>query len=61
VTFDAVALRPLGFLSVLVGSAAFVPVAIVCAPGGREAIDDALDLFVREPYRHTFQRPLGQF
>jgi len=59
--FDVVILRPLGFALLAVGSAMFVPAVIVTAPGGRDHIDGALEFFVINPYRETFERPLGDF
>ena len=46
---DAVLIRPLSF----------VPVAVVAAPGGKDALGEALEMFVMEPARYTFARPLG--
>jgi len=60
-TFDVVILRPLGFVVLAVGSALFVPAAIVTAPGGKDNLEGALDFFVITPYKDVFERPLGEF
>jgi len=59
--FDIVILRPFGVVVLAVGSAMFVPAAIVTAPGGRDNLEGALDFFVLSPYRDVFTRPLGDF
>jgi hypothetical protein len=59
--FDVVILRPLGVVVLAVGSAMFVPVAIVTAPGGKDNLEGALDFFVLGPYNDVFTRPLGEF
>ncbi|MGI9590387.1 MAG: hypothetical protein ACR2P8_03385 [Myxococcota bacterium] len=59
--FDVVILRPLGFVGTLIGSALFVPVAVITSPGGRDPIEEALELFVLTPGKFVFTRPLGSF
>jgi hypothetical protein len=59
--FDVVILRPLGLVAVAVGAVAFVPAALITAPNGRDGIQSALELFVTEPAKNVFQRPLGDF
>lgn len=59
--FDVVVLRPLGLVVMAVGAGAFVPAAILSAPGGREPVETALQHFVIEPYNAVFVRPLGRF
>ena len=59
--FDLVILRPLGLVAVAVGAVAFVPAALITAPNGRDGIQSALELFVTEPAKNVFQRPLGDF
>ena len=59
--FDAVILRPLGFVSLVVGAAAFVPAAIMSSPGGRPSVETAFDVFVRTPKDSVFERSLGDF
>jgi hypothetical protein len=61
VTFDAAILRPLGFVGLVVGSAAFVPAALLAWPNGRDSVDTALEIFVTAPAHDVFQRPLGDF
>ena len=59
--FDVVILRPLGLVAMAVGAAAFVPAALLAAPAGRDGIEPALEIFVTEPAKSVFQRPLGDF
>jgi hypothetical protein len=59
--FDAVIVRPVGFVGAAVGAVLFVPAAIVSAPGGLDSIQHALDVFVLAPGKYVFQRPLGEF
>ena len=60
-TFDVVILRPLGLVAMAVGAAAFVPAAFLSAPMGREGFKTSADVFILEPTKHVFQRPLGDF
>ncbi len=60
-TFDVVVLRPLGFVGAIVGAVLFVPVAVLTAPGGRDTIEEALEMFVLVPGKFVFTRPLGSF
>jgi hypothetical protein len=59
--FDAVVIRPLGFVAIVVGAAFVVPVVLVTWPTGRETIDEATERFVMVPVRSVFERPLGDF
>jgi hypothetical protein len=59
--FDAVVLRPLGVVAIVVGAAFVVPVALVTWPTGRETIDRATERFVMVPVRSVFESPLGDF
>jgi len=59
--FDLVVLRPLGVVATVVGAALFVPVAAISAAGGREALEEAYDLFIAVPAKSVYQRPLGDF
>jgi len=61
VTFDLVLLRPLGAASTVVGTALFVPAALVASPGGRDPIVEAWDRFVLRSAKYTATRPLGEF
>jgi hypothetical protein len=58
---DAVIVRPVGLVAAAVGAVLFVPAAIISAPGGLDAIQHALDIFVLAPGKFVFQRPLGDF
>jgi hypothetical protein len=58
---DAVVLRPLGFAGLAIGAALFPAAAIVAAPGGKDSLKTALDLFVIVPAKDVFLRPLGEF
>ena len=61
IVFDIFVLRPLGMAATIIGVALFVPVAIMTAPAGEEVIESAQELFVFQPAKNTFQRPLGDF
>lgn len=59
-TFDAMVLRPLGAMGVVLGAALLVPAALVAAPGGTESLDNAYDVFVRMPLDNLINAPLGR-
>ena len=59
--FDVVILRPLGLAVLAIGAAAFVPVAVLSAPGGKDSFQTALEIFVTTPANFVFKRPLGDF
>jgi hypothetical protein len=59
--FDVLILRPLGLVTMAVGAGAFVPAALIASPMGRDGIEPALSIFVTDPAKHVFQRPLGDF
>ena len=59
--FDVIVLRPLGLAGALIGVAFFVPAAILTAPGGRDSIQEAWEVFVQVPGEFVFRRPLGEF
>ena len=59
--FDVLILRPFGLVTMAVGAGAFVPAALLASPMGWDGIEPALNVFVTEPARHVFQRPLGDF
>ena len=61
VGFDVVIIRPLAVCATIIGSVLFVPVFLISAAGGREARDEALELFVLLPAKAVYERPLGQF
>ncbi len=59
--FDAVVLRPVGLAGCVLGAGLFVPMAVATAPGGRDAVEEAMELMVLVPGRFVFDRPLGEF
>ena len=59
--FDVVLLRPLGFVALVVGVGAFIPATIITAPNGLDSVQSAMEIFVIEPGKAVFQRPLGRF
>jgi hypothetical protein len=61
VIVDAVIVRPLAAVGTAIGAALFVPAALLTAPGGKQAIQDALDHFVLIPWDYVANRPLGEF
>jgi len=56
---DALVARPLGFVSLVLGSALFVVSLPFSALGGNT--DEAARKMVVAPAKFTFQRPLGEF
>jgi hypothetical protein len=62
--FDAIILRPLGLVSVVIGTAVMVPMAIIASPNtidmGVEAYDEPMEIFFRTPVNYVFKRPLGE-
>ena len=56
---DAVVFRPTTLVLTAIGSAAFVVTLPFSATGGN--VDQAKEKFIIEPWRFTFDRPLGQF
>lgn len=60
-SLDLLVFRPLETVALALGCAAFVPAAALSAPGGLDAVREALDYFVVEPGKRTFVRPLGEF
>jgi hypothetical protein len=59
--FDVVILRPLGLVATAVGAVLFVPALLLTAPNGLDSVRSALKIFVTEPAKSVFQRPLGDF
>lgn len=57
--FDGAIVRVPALGSLVVGSALFAVSAPVAAAAG--TMDEAMDVFVRSPYRFAIQRPLGSF
>ena len=60
-SFDVWLLRPLGLISTIVGTAFFVPAAVLSFPSGPEAVERAWETFVVTPAKNTFTRPIGEF
>lgn len=59
VVMDTVVARPLGIVSLVVGTAAFVVAMPFAATSG--TINKTADSLIGEPFRFTFTRPLGDF
>ena len=59
--FDVVIVRPLRVVAVGVGAAFFLPAALFCSPGGMDAIEQAYEKLVQQPYEQAFEKPLGEF
>jgi hypothetical protein len=55
--FDAIVLRPLQFLQVMVSAVIFVPAYPVAWPFGGS--DDVVELCITEPADRLFRKPLG--
>lgn len=59
--FDLVVVRPFGLVATAVGAVMFIPAAILTSPNGRDAIEEAFDVFVAAPGEYIYKRPLGEF
>ncbi len=57
VLLDTVALRPLGLLATVLGTATFIVTLPFSALGGNAG--EAAKTLVADPFAYTFQRPLG--
>ena len=57
---DAVIVRPLATIRVMIGGCMFLPAALLSSPMGREGFDGAYDLLIAEPVEYAFKRPLGE-
>jgi hypothetical protein len=60
ITGDLLVARPAGVMMSLFGAALFVPTALLAVTGGWGNVLDAYELLIRDPFRSTFQRPLGE-
>lgn len=58
-TVDLVAVRPMGLVATLAGSAIFIVSLPFSALGGNT--EDAWERLVADPAKFTFKRPLGEF
>lgn len=59
ITFDLLIMRPVGFLSTVIGTALFVvSLPFTAAHGSTETVYEEL---VENNVNHTFKRPLGKF
>jgi hypothetical protein len=56
---DAIFVRPLGVVTIIVGSALFAISLPFSALGGNT--QEAFDKMVKAPAKYTFERPLGDF
>ena len=59
VIFDAIAVRPVGFITLTIGTVFFIavlPLAVVSGSTGKTA-----KALVADPFNYTFTRPLGDF
>ena len=58
---DAIVVRPLATVRVIVGAALMVPSSILVAPSGREGYETAYDVLIVGPMDYAFERELGSF
>ena len=56
---DILAARPLGLCATLIGGALFIVSLPFSALGGNT--QEALDYLLKDPFKFTFDRPLGEF
>jgi hypothetical protein len=59
--FDAVIVRPVSAVRMLVGAVLFFPLSELSLIGGLDNAREGFDVFVATPARYTFTRPLGDF
>lgn len=59
--FDVLIMRPLGCAATLIGVGLFPAAALMAAPGGREAVEQAWESFILVPAQSVYKRPLGEF
>ena len=59
--YDFFVLRPINFAAATLGMAFFVPAAVLASASGTYGIAEAWEIFVVEPMKYTFTRPLGEF
>ena len=57
--YDAVVIRPIGFVATLVGTVMYIVSAPFSSSGDNH--ENAQKKLMDEPARFTFQRPLGEF
>jgi len=60
-SFDVAVMRPIAAVTLAVGSGLFVPAAVMTAPGGRETLEEAFELFILVPGKNLWEKPLGEF
>jgi len=58
---DALLVRPLGAVRVVVGAAFLIPASLLASPGGMESVRAAYEVLVDEPVEFAFRRELGDF
>lgn len=58
---DAVLVRPIAAIRVVIGGIFFLPASLLASPTGREGISGAYDIFLVEPIDYAFRRKLGEF
>ena len=56
---DVLVCRPLGIAATVIGSAVFIVSLPFSALGHN--VDETASILVKEPFRFTFQRPVGKF
>lgn len=58
---DALIVRPIASVRVVVGAALAIPAFLLTSPSGKEGIDAAYDTLIAEPMEYAFNRKLGEF
>ncbi len=59
--FDAVVIRPMGAVALVVGGVFVIPIVLLTWPTGQGTIDAAVERFVTRPAKDLLERPLGDF
>lgn len=56
---DAVVIRPIATVRVIIGAALLIPASLFSSPGGKESVSTAYDVLVAAPAEYAFDRKLG--
>ncbi len=61
IPIDVLLVRPLGAAQTAIGFVLFIPAALVSAWDYPDTTREAWELFVEEPAKNVYERPLGDF
>ena len=58
---DALIIRPLATVRVIIGAVFMIPASVFSAPSGMEGLQASYDTLIDAPVEYAFRRPLGDF